>query len=141
MSFIRTRIIKNRRYRYRETRWREGGRVRSRSEYLGPENGISTGGGDGNGGGAGFLRRQFTGAGGLDWDAIEKKMLEQIKVQDKAREEKLSELHEKFGLVIGPAAPVPIDKPATGVISAVDPEAKESPAEAGPADAPSEVSK
>jgi hypothetical protein len=35
MSFERIRTIKGRRYRYLETRWREAGRVRSRSEYLG----------------------------------------------------------------------------------------------------------
>ena len=35
MSFIRTRTIKGNRYSYREYRWREGGRVRSKSVYLG----------------------------------------------------------------------------------------------------------
>lgn len=35
MSFIRTRTIKGRQYRYLETRYREGGKVRSKSVYLG----------------------------------------------------------------------------------------------------------
>jgi len=35
VSFIRTRTIKNQKYRYLETRWREGGKVRSKSVYLG----------------------------------------------------------------------------------------------------------
>lgn len=35
MSWIRIRKFKGRAYRYRETRWREGKRVRSKSEYLG----------------------------------------------------------------------------------------------------------
>jgi hypothetical protein len=35
VSFVRTRTIKNQKYRYLETRWREGGKVRSKSVYLG----------------------------------------------------------------------------------------------------------
>jgi hypothetical protein len=36
MSFVRIRTIKGRSYRYLEERWREGGKIRSRSTYLGP---------------------------------------------------------------------------------------------------------
>lgn len=35
MAFERIRTIKGRQYRYREERWREGGKVRSKSTYLG----------------------------------------------------------------------------------------------------------
>lgn len=36
MTFYRTRIIKGRPYLYEETRWREGGKVRSRSRIVRP---------------------------------------------------------------------------------------------------------
>jgi hypothetical protein len=42
MAFIRIRTIKGRRYRYREHRWRENGKVMSKSESLGPEDGWSS---------------------------------------------------------------------------------------------------
>jgi hypothetical protein len=35
MAFERTRTINGNQYRYREERWREGGKVRSKSTYLG----------------------------------------------------------------------------------------------------------
>jgi hypothetical protein len=37
--YIVIKTIKGRRYRYRQKTWREGGRVRTRSEYIGPVNG------------------------------------------------------------------------------------------------------
>ena len=50
MAFIRTRIINRKPYRYLEERYREGGKVRSKSTYLGP-------GGGGIGGGPSFIPR------------------------------------------------------------------------------------
>lgn len=37
VMFTRIKIIKGKPYRYNERRWREGGKVRSESTYLGPE--------------------------------------------------------------------------------------------------------
>lgn len=41
MSFTRVRKIGNHSYRYHETRWREGGKVKSKSKCLGPVHGHS----------------------------------------------------------------------------------------------------
>src|ERR1043166_1262669 len=39
MAFVRIRTIKGQQYRFLEERWREGGKVRSRSKSLGPVDG------------------------------------------------------------------------------------------------------
>ena len=41
--YIVIKTINGRRYRYRQKTWREAGRVRTRSEYLGPADGEATG--------------------------------------------------------------------------------------------------
>jgi hypothetical protein len=104
MSFIRTREIKGKLYRYEETRWREGGKVRSRSVSLGPVSSDE-----------GWLRRQMGRSHGVNWDKIAK---EEIARQD-AEKGKLSanidRLHTEFGLNMGPASPVEVEKPAPTV--------------------------
>ena len=101
--FTRIRTINGRRYLYEETRWREGGKVCSRSKSLGPVDGM------------GIIRRQFPKAHGIDWDAAERQQLAHMKADDERRAEVLKELHAAFGLTLGPSNPVPIDKPPSQV--------------------------
>jgi len=58
---------------------------------------------------AGFVRQQFTSTHGIDWDAVERQQLERTKAEDATYAAKLNKLHEKFGLKLGPANPVPIN--------------------------------
>ena len=103
MAFVRIRTIKGRQYRYREERWREGGKVRSRSTCLGPVEGGEE---------MGFIRRQFGKSYGVDWDAIARQQLDRMKAEDERRATFLADLHQAFGLKLGPAMPVPEEKVA-----------------------------
>ena len=129
MSFVRTRTIKGKQYLYKETRWREGGKVRSRSVSLGP-----VGSDDG-----GWLRRQMGRSHGVDWDKIAK---EEIARQD-AEKEKLSalvdRLHTEFGLHMGPTTPVEVEKPAP-IVDLNAPEAAPAADENAPPDGEADVS-
>jgi hypothetical protein len=42
-TYIVTKTINGRQYRYRQTTWREGGRMRTQNEYLGPAGGSARG--------------------------------------------------------------------------------------------------
>ena len=102
MSFIRTRTINGRQYRYLEERYREGGKVRSKSKYLGR--------------GGNPPPSIFN----VDWRATlfaepgpkfdEEAMLRDVKAADA----KYAAMKERFtaetGLKVGPAAPTPVDK-------------------------------
>lgn len=100
MSFIRVRTIKGKKYRYLETRWREGRRVRSRSQYLGaagvPDHGIG----------------QF-GLEKLDAGRVEAERAERA-----TTEAGLAELHDKYGLKMPADNPVPEEKAPANVAEA-----------------------
>jgi hypothetical protein len=113
MSFVRTRTIKGKQYLYEETRWREGGKVRSRSVSLGPVHSDAPGG---------WLRRQLGRSYGVDWDKIAKEEIARQDVEKGKLAAHIDRLHAEFGLTMGPATPVPIDKPAP-VVDLSTPEA------------------
>jgi len=106
MAFVRIRMIKGKPYRYHEERWREGGKVRSRSISLGPV---------GSGGAPGWLRLQLGITHGLDWDAIEREENVRLGIEAQRHASHLGNLYLDFGLKLGPATPVAVEKPTTAV--------------------------
>ena len=120
MSFTRIRTIKGRRYRYLEERWRENGKVRSRSISLGPAD---------EGPQPGFLKRLFPPSYGIDWQKIEREELHRMETEKSKRDAALKGLHDAYGMVLGPSSPVPIEKAqAPAAPSAIQ---KEAPPEGG----------
>lgn len=110
MAFTRIRTIKGRDYRYLEERWREAGKVRSRSTCLGPVGGTVRR--------KGVLRRigelitanlQHEHIFDMEALALEAQEREQQKAAKIAAG--LAELYERYGLTLGPRTPVPIEKP------------------------------
>ncbi|MGA8906043.1 MAG: hypothetical protein WB524_00375 [Acidobacteriaceae bacterium] len=101
MSFTRIRTIKGRRYRYLEERWRENGKVCSRSISLGPLD---------DGPRPGFLKLQFPPSYGFDWEKIEREELQRMQTTKANRDAALKDLHDAYGLVLGPSIPIPIEK-------------------------------
>ena len=95
MSFIRIRIIKGRPYRYKETRWREGGRVRSRSESLGAADG-------------------WTNVYGTDADPIARDEMHRADLRDAARAARFANLFSDIGLSVPPGTGM-IEKPTSSV--------------------------
>jgi hypothetical protein len=106
MSFIRIRTIKNKKYRYEEKRWREGGKVRSRSVCLGAVGSDEP---------VGWFRAQLGQAHGLDWDAIEKQMLERQQAADAKQAAFTARVYTEFGMKVGSGNPVEVSKPETVV--------------------------
>lgn len=103
MAFTRIRTIKGKQYEYLEERWREGGRVRSRSVSLGPVAGrpkIDL---------AATLRSP-----GLSEETVQRYLDQDRDRQardDQARSIALDSLHQQFGLKVGPESPSPVDAP------------------------------
>jgi hypothetical protein len=138
MTFTRIRTINGRRYLYEEHRWREGGKVKSRSRCLAPK----------SGGVLAFLHAQRLSPEdrALATAAKEALRVEQYQrehfgetAQERAvreRQEHLDKLYTAYGLKIGPTIPVPIE-PQPASVSA---EKQECPAEAEPVAEPSENS-
>jgi hypothetical protein len=109
MSFIRIRTRKNRRYLYRETRWREGRRIRSRSEYLGPL-------GDLSGASRAFDEAQDRAMAVAEREAAKIDAYQRGNFGETAFErsqrqqrEQLDRLHAHYGLKLGPSNPVPAE--------------------------------
>jgi len=126
--FIRIRTIKGKRYRYQETRWRDGKKVRSRSVCLGAVDADEP---------VGWLAAQVGRSLGIDWYAIEQEMAARQKVDDAQHAAHLDRLHAAYGLTLGPAVPVPVEKPASKVdlnAPAAAPAGKESASPDGEAD-------
>jgi hypothetical protein len=104
MSFIRIRTRKNRRYLYRETRWREGRRVRSRSDYLGPLGG--------SGPSRPFEEAQDRAMAVAERHAAQVEAYQRAEFGETAQErshrehrEHLDRLHADYGLKLGPSNP------------------------------------
>lgn len=148
MTFTRIRNINGHQYLYEEHRWREAGRVKSRSRSLGPIDG----GGErkakrrSSGGLLAFMHAQRLSAEDRAFVAAEKEAarIEQYQREifgetaperaQRERQEHLDKLHAAYGLRLGPPNPTPIEpRPAPTVT-----ETKEDPAEAGSGVAPSE---
>jgi hypothetical protein len=95
MSFVRIRTIKGRRYRYKETRWREGGKVRSRSESLGPADG-------------------WTNVYGTDGDPFARAEMHRADLRDAAHAARVANLFSDIGLSV-PAGTGLVEKPVSTV--------------------------
>jgi hypothetical protein len=138
MTFTRIRTVNGHRYLYEEHRWREGGKVKSRSRSLGPVDG------DGwtlkrrPGGLLAFLHAQRLSPEDRALATAEKQAARVEKYQrehfgetaseraERERVEFLAQLHAAYGLNLGPRNPTPIEpQPA--------PSSTESPTEEGPA--------
>jgi hypothetical protein len=139
MAFTRIRTIKGRDYRYLEERWREGGKVCSRSTSLGPvggtvrRKGVLRQIGD-------FITANFQHEHIFDMEALARE--EQERQQQKAAKTAaaLAELHERYGFSLGPSSPVPIEKPVRGVAQTAAPRPDAPETETQQQDAPSGVS-
>jgi hypothetical protein len=157
MAFFRIVLRSNgKRYLYKEERFRQGGKVKSRSRSLGPVDG-----------GGGKLKRRM---GGLDAFLSAQRLSSEDRAlavaereaarteqyqrdhfgetaserAERERGELLTKLHEAYGLKLGPSNPTPIEPQVNQTAAENDTETEtetqEGPAEAGPVDAPSEVS-
>jgi len=104
MSFVRIRTIKNKQYRYEETRWREGGKVRSRSKCLGPVSGEGS-----------WLRRQFPSTHSVDWDATAREEVVRMNAEAARHATHIARLELELGVNLGPASLVPVEKPPSQV--------------------------
>ena len=103
MMFTRIVTKKNgRQYLYAEERYREDGRVRSRSRCLGPVNGGPRQ--------PGWLRLQFPRTYGLDWDKIEREMGERMRQEQAKADVFAARMYLDYGMILKTSA-VPIEKP------------------------------
>ena len=113
MAFTRIRTIKGHDYLYLEERWRENGKMCSRSTSLGPVGGTVR-----------QRKRPLAGRGEyiaancqheqehfFDMEILGRQAQE-IEQQKTAKIAALhAELHERYGFILGPRIPVPIEKP------------------------------
>ena len=100
-----TRIVRKkngRQYLYVEERYREEGKVRSRSRCLGPV--------DAGARQPGWLRAQFPPTHGLDWDKIEREMLERAKQEQAKADLFAARMYADYRMILT-TSPVPIEKP------------------------------
>jgi hypothetical protein len=124
MSYVVVKTIKGRRYRYLQTSWREGCRVRTKSVCLGPLDGAGRTAARKRGPGrlAGFLKAQQLApedhalavaqrlAAEVDRYQREKFGETAAERAQRERQEHLGRLHDLYGLRLGPANPMPSEK-------------------------------
>jgi hypothetical protein len=98
MSYIVIKTIKGRQYQYQQRTYREGGRVRTESIYIGPVGGgIRRKGVDRAIGG--FIRANMTPRRGLpDDETMLKQYNDKVARETAARDKALAGLHDRFGL-------------------------------------------
>lgn len=150
MAFFRIVTRANgKRYLYKEERFRQGGKVKSRSRSLGSVDGGGRKLKRRNGGLVAFLHAQRLSPEDRALAVAEREAARVDKYQrdhfgetaseraEREREEFLAKLYEAYGLKLGPSNPTPIEPQ----VAQATPETREGPAEAGPVDAPSEESK
>ena len=135
MMFTRIITKKNgRQYLYAEERYREDGRVRSRSRCLGPVNGGPRQ--------PGWLRQQFPPTHGLDWDKIEREMGERMRQEQAKADAFAARMYLDYGMILKTSA-VPIEKVPGAFAALPSPERPVGPdtlAQAGPDASPDEQS-
>jgi hypothetical protein len=126
--------IRGRRYRYAQTSRRIGGKVVTKSVYIGPvggrarRKGVLAGIGE-------FLTTNLRREHYFDWEAALREQQERDQQKAASKAKTLNELHEKYGLVVGPSTPTPIDKPVREVIQPnVEPNADQKDAPSGVSD-------
>lgn len=98
MSYIVIKTIKGKQYQYRQRSYREGGRVRTESIYMGP-----VGGGTRRKGAlrtvGGFISANMTRRRGLpDDETMLKQYNDKVAREKDARDKALADLHAQFGL-------------------------------------------
>jgi len=143
MSFRRIRRINGRQYLYEEDRWREGGKIKSRSRCLGPIDCVADSVRSKRRSSRGLLsfihsqrlspEDRLRLAAEREAERVEKYQREVFgetgpERAERERQEHLAKLHELYGLRLGPPNPVPMEPRST----APRIETKEGPAEAGP---------
>ncbi len=145
MSYTVVKTIKGRRYRYLQTSWREGRRVRTKSVYLGPLDGAGRTANRKRGTGrlAECIKAQQSApedralavaqrlAAEVDRYQREKFGETAAERAQRERQEHLGRLHDLYGLRLGPANPMPGEKisnqsAAAPEQSATEPDAAES---------------
>lgn len=160
MAFFRVVTRANgKRYLYKEERFRRGGKVKSRSRSLGPVGGGREPKRRTNGLLA-FFDAQRLSAEDRALAVAEREAARVDKYQrehfgetaseraERERVEFLAQLHAAYGLKLGPPNPTPIEPQVAQTTAEIESETEtetetetqEGPAEAGPVDAPSEVS-
>ena len=119
MSYIVTKTVNGRRYLYLQRTYRQDGHVRTQSRYLGPADGAKRSFAGSPRKRTGLLKKLggFIEANRMTPEdrfrhVDEKAMLEAMKVREAARAKALTQLHERYGLKLGPATPTPMEKPA-----------------------------
>jgi len=123
MSYIVIKTINGRQYRYLQTSYRVGKRVRTKSVYLGPVGGTP--------------RREM-------WPSLdEPAMLAEALAKDAKYAAMKDQFHKEVGLKVGPSNPVPVEKEVINPLAeAPAPEAPAAsdaaPADAAPGDAAGE---
>lgn len=150
MAFVRIVTRANgKRYLYKEERFRQGGKVKSRSRSLGPIDGGGRKLKRGREGLLAFLHAQRLSPEDRALAVAEREAARTEQYQrehfgetaseraERERAEFLARLHEAYGLKLGPSNPTPAEPQ---VVAQATAETKEGPAEAGPVDAPSEES-
>ena len=129
MSYRVIKTIKGRRYIYEQRTWREGRRVRTECRYIGPADGaprrrrlarrI-----------ADFIKANMTPRQAIvDEEKMLKEYNERVAREQQAREQKLGELHYKYGLRLAdtPRPVVAIPQTQAVTVPAAEQDAKESP--------------
>ena len=106
--YIVIKTIKGRQYRYRQRTYREAGRVRTESIYIGPVGG-SARLPKAKRGSEGFIRANLTRRHGLpDDETMLKQYNDKVAREQDARDKVLADLHARFGLTNqGQLAPPP----------------------------------
>jgi hypothetical protein len=139
MSYVVIKIIKGRRYRYVQTSWRDGKRVRTKSICLGPLDGVRK---ETSPRKAKLGFAEFLGAQRLSSDdralATAERQAAEIEAQQRAifgetateraqreHKEHLDKLHDLYGLKMGPSAPMPAEKETIQITAALDTPAAE----------------
>ena len=117
MSYIVFKTVNGRRYLYLQRTYRQGGRVRTESRYLGPVDGTKRSVAGSPRQRPGFLKKigSFIEANRLTpaertRQVDDRAMLKATRAQDAARTKMLADLHERYGLKLGPVNPTPVEK-------------------------------
>lgn len=111
MAFTRVKTVRKKngksyQYRYREYRWREGKKVRSKSILIGALAAVGS-----------FIEDNITRTHGVDWDRVERDAIARQEQKQAGRQAVLDRLHAAYGLTVGPVNPTPIDKTVSNVLS------------------------
>ena len=139
MSYVVIKTIKGRRYRYLQTSWREGRRVRTKSVCLGPLDGAARTVTRKRGTGrlAEFLKAQQLAPEDRALAVAQRLAAEVERYQrekfgetaaeraQRERQEHLDRLHDLYGLRLGPANPTPCEKMSNQSAAAREPPAGE----------------